>query len=290
MFAIGILVGLIAYFSYLATRSSFRVDEGHAGILTTLGKAVREKDEPKRLKLYPPGLHFKLPWQQARSIPLMEEIIDLSGAEGARTAMAQDGTTLRLDAVLRYMPVSDELYNFVFDMTAPKEHITSLFTCMLRNEIANFGVTDVSSDALKDTPGGSYALLQRERERLNDGIMTYCKTEIGSQYGIRFSAVDLVDIRPPEELDEALNAAVHAQMQAETSYSHAEARAERRVIASRHGVEIAEMDARAAEEEMNILAAQLTKLEKEGTLELYVARRNAEVLSQSRHHYVMRPR
>jgi hypothetical protein len=50
------------------------------------------------------------------------------------------------------------------------------------------------------------------------------------------------------------------------------------------------MDARAAEEEMNILAAQLTKLEKEGTLELYVARRNAEVLSQSRHHYVMRPR
>jgi regulator of protease activity HflC (stomatin/prohibitin superfamily) len=223
VFAIGILVGLIAYFSYLATRSSFRVDEGHAGILTTLGKAVREKDEPKRLKLYPPGLHFKLPWQQARSIPLMEEIIDLSGAEGARTAMAQDGTTLRLDAVLRYMPVSDELYNFVFDMTAPKEHITSLFTCMLRNEIANFGVTDVSSDALKDTPGGSYALLQRERERLNDGIMTYCKTEIGSQYGIRFSAVDLVDIRPPEELDEALNAAVHAQMQAETSYSHAEA-------------------------------------------------------------------
>ena len=118
--------------------------------------------------------------------------------------------------------------------------------------------------------------------------MEYCKGEIGSQYGVRFSAVDLVDISPPAELDEALNAAVHAQMNAETTYAHAEAAAERKIIASQRGVEVEELKALAVEDEIRTLTAQLEELEKDKTLELYVARRNAEVLSQSKHHYVRR--
>lgn len=288
MFEIGIFAGLAAYLLYLLPKCAFRVEEGHVGVVTTLGAALREPSSTRRLKLFPPGLHFKAPWQKARSVSLMEEMIDLSGPEGARTAMTEDGTTLRLDAVLRYVPVSTELYNFVFDMSSPKEHITNLFTCLLRNEIANFRSDEAA--APHDTPGGSYALLQRDRRRLNQEIMTYCTNEIGPQYGIRFSAVDLVDIRPPEELDEALNAAVHAQMEAETTYAHAEASAERRVIAAKRGVEIAEMKALAAEDEIQTLASQLEELEREKTLDLYVARRGAEVLSQSRHHYVRRAR
>ena len=138
MFTIGLLVGLATHIFYLGYRSAFRVNEGHVGVVTTFGAALRDPGDPKRLKVFRPGLHAKFPWQEAQTVSLMEAIIDLSGAEGARTAMAEDGTTLRLDSVLRYLPVSDELYNFVFDMTAPKEHVTGLFTCLLRNEIANF--------------------------------------------------------------------------------------------------------------------------------------------------------
>jgi regulator of protease activity HflC (stomatin/prohibitin superfamily) len=288
MFLLGIFAGLLAYLLYLVPQCSFRVLEGHVGVVTTFGAAMREQGGKGNLRLFQPGLHFKLPWQKARSVPLMEEIIDLSGAEGARTAMAEDGTTLRLDAVLRYLPAKDELYNFVFDLAAPREHITGLFTCLLRNEIANFRAA-APDEPPPDTPGGSYALLQSQRRRLNEEIMSYCKDEIGPQYGVRFSAVDLVDIRPPEELDEALNAAVHAQMDAETTYAHAEAAAERRIIAAKRGVEIAEMKALATEEEIGTLVAQLEELSREKTLDLYVARRSAEVLSQSRQHYVRRP-
>ncbi len=287
MFALGIIAGLTAYLFYLVPKTAFRVPEGHVGIVTTFGAALRESGAPSRLRLLPPGLHFKLPWQRSRVAALMEEIIDLSGAEGARMAMAEDGTTVRLDAVLRYLPASDELYNFVFDMVAPREHITGLFTCLLRNEIANFRGEETPSGK-EDLPGGSYSLLQRQRRKLNQEIMAYCKDEIGPQYGIRFSAVDLVDISPPEERDEALNGAVNAQMDADTTYAHAEASAERRIIAAKRGVEVAQMKAMAAEDEIETLTAQLDELEQTNTLDLYVSRRSAEVLSQSRHHYVRR--
>jgi hypothetical protein len=45
---------------------------------------------------------------------------------------------LRFESILRYLPVENALYDYIFDMRSPREHITSLFTCLLRNEIANF--------------------------------------------------------------------------------------------------------------------------------------------------------
>src|SRR6185436_9725760 len=108
--------------------------------------------------------------------------------------------------------------------------------------------------------GGSYARLRQERGKLNREIRTYCQDEIGTLYGLRFSSVDLVDIRPPEELDEALNAAHHSQMGAEESYAYAEAVAQRRIIAAMNGVEIAKTKASAVEQEIAVLAEHLEEL------------------------------
>ena len=85
-------------------------------------------------------------------------------------------------------------------------------------------------------------------------------------------------------------AQIGAQMEAEEAYAHAEAVAQRRVIAARHGVEIAKTKGTAAEEEIAVLTQQLDELDKEKTLDMYVARRSAEVLAQARHHYVRRDR
>jgi regulator of protease activity HflC (stomatin/prohibitin superfamily) len=261
----GLAFGFALYVLYLIPKCFFRVPEGHVGVVTSFGRALR--DEKGKLKLHAPGLHRKWPWHQRGKVPLMEEIIDLSGG-GARMAMAEDGTVLRLDSVLRYVPLREQLYSFVFDLRSPKEHITSLFTCLLRNEIANFKTGE-------EVPGGSYALLRRERSKLNREIMSYCQDQIGPEYGIRFNAVDLVDIRPPNELDEALNAAVHAQTEADEQYAHAEAIAQRRVIAAKRGVEIATTKGTAAEQEVLTLAGHLEELDRAGTLDLYVARRSS---------------
>lgn len=285
MLFVGFSLGLLIYLLLALYKSAFRIEEGHVGLVTSLGAVVWEKDR-KALQIYRPGLHLKWPWQEVHHVALMEQIIELSGADGARTAMAEDGTVLRFESILRYLPLEETLYDFVFDLRSPREHITSLFTCLLRNEIANFR-------AEKDAPpgpGGSYALIRRERRKLNAQIMAFCQREIGAHYGVEFSAVDLIDILPPDELDDALNAAIHAQNEANAAYSRAEAEAQQRIIAARHGVEIAETKAIAVEREVLTLASRLEQLDTAGTLDLYVARRNAEVISQSKYHYVRRDR
>lgn len=285
MLFIGFLLGLLAYVLIALYWSAFRVEEGHVGLVTSLGAVLRGEDG-EALKIFRPGLHVKWPWQKVHHVALMEQIIDLSGVDGARTAMAEDGTVLRFESILRYLPREDALYDYVFDMRSPREHITSLFTCLLRNEIANFRAEDDAPPG----PGGSYALIRRERRKLNAQILAFCQREIGLRDGVEFSAVDLVDILPPDELDEALNAAIQAQNEANAAYARAEAEAEQRLIAARHGVEIARTKAAAVECEVLTLASRLEELDRAGTLELYVARRNAEVLSQSRFHYVRRDR
>lgn len=284
MFFIGLSLGLLTYAMLACYKSAFRVEEGHAALVTSLGAVLR--DDAGKLRVYKPGLHMKWPWQRVHHVALMEQIIELSGSDGARTAMAADGTVLRFESILRYLPLEGTLYDFVFDLQSPREHITSLFTCLLRNEIANFRADDHAPPG----PGGSYALIRRERRKLNAQIMAFCQREIGAQYGVEFSAVDLIDILPPDELDEALNAAIGAQNEAHAAYSHAEAEAQQRVIAAKHGIEIAETRASAVEREVLTLAARLEELDAAGTLDLYVARRNAEVMSQSKLHYVRRDR
>jgi regulator of protease activity HflC (stomatin/prohibitin superfamily) len=285
MLVVGFILGLLTFSLRAIYTSAFRVEEGHVGLVTSFGRVLRETGG-KKLKLHRPGLHLKWPWQEVHQVALMEQIIELSGTDGARTAMAEDGTVLRFESILRYLPLEKTLYDFVFDLRSPREHITSLFTCMLRNEIANFRAEEDAPPG----PGGSYALIRRERRKLNAQIMDFCRTEIGVHYGVEFSAVDLIDVLPPEELDDALNAAIHAQNEANAAYSHAEAESQQRVIAAKHGVEIAETKATAIEREVLTIASRLEELDESGTLDLYVARRNAEVLSQSKYHYVRRDR
>src|SRR3954447_12108838 len=160
MLLLGFFLGLASFSIYALFRSAFRIEEGQVGLVTSLGAVLRERD-PTKLKIHRPGLHLKWPWQEVHHVALMEQIIELSGTEGARTAMAADGTVLRFESILRYLPLENTLYDFVFDLRSPKDHITSLFTCLLRNEIANFKAEDAETG-----PGGSYALIRRERRKL----------------------------------------------------------------------------------------------------------------------------
>jgi regulator of protease activity HflC (stomatin/prohibitin superfamily) len=273
MIILGFAVGLAAFALFLAKHCWSRVEQGHLAALTSFGAAVRDGE---RIKTLGPGLHWKLPWQEAVVVRMMEQNLVLSGEKGGTTAMAQDGTVLRFDSILRLVPVEKALEHFLFDLRAPIEHITGLFTCLLRNEIANFKTPDGRT---LDEEAGSYALIRKERKRLNRQIEEFCQKEIGRRYGVQFNAVDLADILPPDELAEALNAVMNAQNEA---LHRAEAECQQRVVAAERGVEIAAARARAVELEIAELSLVLHDLHRRGTLPLYVTRRRAEVLSQSR--------
>lgn len=281
----GVLIGLAAYGAWTASRCFFRVDEGHLAVRTTFGAAETVGDGTERLRTWGPGLHTKAPWQTVITVPMMEQNLDLAGEEGGRTAMAEDGTILRFDSILRYVPVEAELARFLFGLRNPREHVTGLFTCMLRNEIANFRAPEGSAVPARfdfAAQAGSYALIRRERQLLNEHIERFCREQIGNRYGVRFNAVDLSDILPPDELADALNAVIHARTEAETRYLRAEGECQQRVLSAEKGVEIARARASAVETEMGAMAQHLGTLKSQGALALYVARRRAEVLSEAR--------
>ncbi len=282
------LAGLAAGLAFaLAWRGWFRVDEGHEAVVTRFGRASRDGD---RLRVHGPGLHFRMPFDEVIVVATMERSLELSGTSHGRTAMANDGTVLRFDSVLRYVLEEGGTERFLFGLRAPLEHVTGLFTCLLRNEIANFGGVAEGAAAVSMPPkaveGGSYALIRRERRRLNRRIDDFVRQRIGDRYGLRFVAVDLVDILPPDELDEALNAVLQAQSVAERDYFRAEAEASRRTIAAERSVVIAEARAGAEAKEIAVIADTLRDLEARGVLQHYVARRRAEVLAESRLSFV----
>ncbi len=289
---LGFGVGLLMYAGYLGWRSFFQVRQGHIAVLTSFGRARTEPGKPERLKSYGPGLHRKWPWEQVHDVPMMEQNVDLSGEEGGQTAMAEDGTILRFDSILRYAPVESDLGHFLFGMRSPLEHITGLFTCLLRNEIAGFRA---KSDSEATVPaggregGGSYATIRRERGELNRRIEAACRAEIGRRYGVKFNAVDLVDVLPPDELAQALNAVIAARQDAEALQARAEGECQQRLLAAERGVEIARARARAVETEIRALGGYLSELSRNGTLSLYVDRRRAEVTAESRVCYLNSP-
>jgi regulator of protease activity HflC (stomatin/prohibitin superfamily) len=286
MLEIGILVGLGIYACLVAYRCTFRVQEGTIAVLTTFGAAEKANGS---LRKYGPGLHFKLPWQRVITVPMMEQSLELSGEQGGRSAMADDGTVLRFDSILRYVPVEEELEQFLFGLRAPLEHITALFTCLLRNEIANFRAppsNDKDGQADFVAQAGSYALIRRERNRLNEHIAQFARTQIGNRYGVRFNAVDLTDVLPPDELADALNAVINAHAEAETRYFRAEGECRQRVLAAERGVEIARARAKAAYTEIVTMGKHLAELARKGMLAEYVARRRQEVFSEARSRYV----
>jgi regulator of protease activity HflC (stomatin/prohibitin superfamily) len=289
MMEAGLVIGFGIFCAWGLVRCWFRVDEGHVAVVTSFGAALRKG---KELYTFPPGLHFKLPWQIVHDVSLKEHNLDLSGEQGGRTAMAEDGTMLRFDSILRYVPVENALDAYLFGLKHSKEHMIGLFTCLLRNEIANFRTPSQDEkkgpvSRLVDYDGGSYAVIRRERQALNARIEEFCRARIGERkYGLRFNAVDLTDILPPDELADALNAVINARAEADVLYSRGEGECEQQLLAAEKGVQIAKARAKAAEVEILKLGAYLERLQKLGTLDAYVSRRRAEVLSEAQRVFV----
>ena len=298
MIATGVVIGLALFGLFALTTCFFRVEEGHVAVLTIFGAVQRREGKPVTpgggkasapLMTYGPGMHRKAPWAHVHEVSLMEQNLKLSDSEGS-TAMAADGTVLRFDSVLRTQPSPEELEQYLLGLRSPREHMMGLFSCLLRNEIANFGVERGETGAALARRGeserSSYALILKNRTTLNARIEAFCRDEIASRYGVRFHGVDLTDILPPDELAEALNAVINSEKEADAQLSRAEAEAEQRVLASERGVEIARARASAAEIEIVQLATYLVELREQRVLSAYVARRRSEVLGEARTTYL----
>ena len=295
MLTIGIVLGTLLLVALLVARSYVYVAEGEVAVLTRFGRAVRESDGT--LRVLNAGLHRKLPWDHLLRVSIKEQSVELAGDED-RTVMTNDGIVIRYQSALRFAPLNDKLEHYLFGLARPIEHMVGTFTCLLRNEIANFqsppphtsSATGLSrlttAEQLIDDSLGAYALIRRERKALNSRVTDFGKRLVGDQFGVRLEAIDVMNFEPPDELREALNTVVQAKNDVDAALFRAEGECQQRLLAAKKGVEIAQDRARAIEVEMITLGEKLGELFRTKVLDDYVSRRRAEVLSESRQVYV----
>lgn len=281
----GVLIGLGLYLWWIAKDCYFVVEEGHVAVVTRFGAAKKNKEG--QLLLAGPGLHFKWSFERVRKVSLREQLVTLGGEHGPEPMMLHDGTVIRLQAMLRYAPTREGIAAYVFGLHHRKEHVSGLFSSVLRNEIANVKAQAAQTDftALGEDLGGAFALVRRDRNLVNDNIADFVRKNL-SDYGVNFESIDITDIHPPDELADALNAVMSARAEAEAMRFRGQSECAQRVMAAERGVHIAQLKAGAVEAEIIQLGQHLQVLHQGGVLEAYVDRRKAEVLAEAKTLYI----
>lgn len=282
MLLLGILLGLALLAAIISASAVFRIDEGHVAIITRFGAA--------RPGLHGPGLHTKAPWDRVLVVAAHEQTLAFIGEQDGHRILTADGTLLRFDCAVRWVPVTKHLDRLLFDLTVPVAHIKDLFACILRAEVAAFeSTTNPAADADWIRHAGSYATIRRDLARLRRNIEAACQRRIGPDYGVQFIAVDIVDILPPDDLADGLNAVIQAEAESAAAFFRSQGECQQRVLSAHSGVAIARANALAAATEVRTLGHHLAQLATAGTLTDYVARRRDETLAESRTLYLKDP-
>jgi regulator of protease activity HflC (stomatin/prohibitin superfamily) len=291
MLIFGVVGALVVVMLVALARSAFRIEEGERGVVTRFGAALKRNGT---LVTHGPGLHFKAPWDVAHRVSIRERALELLGDKRQRV-MAEDGTVLRLDASVRYQLNEQGIEPYLFKPQRPAEHINALVRCLLRSEIANLtkpsGDVQAKDDnvSLIEEAAGAYGVIRRERQLLNARLSSASKVRLRETCGVDFQGVDLVDILPPDELADALNAVMNAKSEADVALYRAESESRQQVLSAEQSVDIARVQAKAVASEIDRLGVHLQQLDSDGVLTDYVERRQDEVLSESRTVYVNAP-
>lgn len=272
----GLLIGAALVAVYVFVRSGFRIDNGNVGALTVFGKFVR--GEGGVVKTVGPGLSWKPPWAQAIEVSLAERSVAIADNGAAIEVLASDGTRVRVSARLRYRVAQARLATFIAEAKDATAHLRALFCLTVREQIPRF--------EQRPTELSAYTALRLRMNELQQRTLDALREAALEAYGVDAIAVDYLQIDPPEELVDALNAVITAESEANALVSRTELIAQQRVLAAQQAVEIANARALACEAEIRTVGAELVTLADQGVLRDYVARRRDEVLGGSQRVYL----
>jgi len=273
---IGGLIGCGLVLFYLFLRAGFRVDNGTIAVLTVFGRFVR--DRSGTVRTFGPGLHWKAPWAEAIDVSLAERSLAFGEKAASIEALAADGTRIRVNARLRFRVLSEGAGKFLADAKDAVEHLAGLFQVTVREQVARFEQRPHELSA--------YTSLRLRMHELQARVQDAMKQAALDDYGIQVVSVDLLQIDPPEELVDALNAVITAESEANALVSRTELSAQQRVLSAEQAVEIANARALATEAEIRTVGSELAALADQGVLKDYVQRRRIEVLGGSRRVYL----
>lgn len=273
---LGLGLGAAAVAVILFLLSSFRVDNGNIAVLTRFGRFVRDGGGAPRT--YGPGLHWRAPWARPVVVSLAERSMSLDPKNVSVEALAADGTRIRVNARVRFRVDPAQVGRFLADAKDAVEHLGGLFRLVVREQVARFEPRPEELSA--------YTALRLRMPELQHRTTEAMSAAALAEYGIVVTAVDILQIEPPEELVDALNAVVNAESEANALVARTDLVCQQRVLSAEQAVAIANARALATEAEIRTVGAELTTLADQGVLRDYVARRRLEVLGGSRRVYM----
>jgi regulator of protease activity HflC (stomatin/prohibitin superfamily) len=183
------------------------------------------------------GMHIKVPFidKIAKKINLMEQVADFP----PQPVITKDNVTMQIDTVVFYQITDCKL--FAYGVTKPIVAIENLTATTLRNIIGELDLdaTLTSRDVINT----------RMRAALDEAT---------DPWGIKVNRVELKNILPPKEIQEAMEKQMKAERERREAILRAEGEKESQVLVAQ-GQKEAQILAAEADKEAKILAADAIK-------------------------------
>jgi len=284
-----------------AVKSSFGRAERMPGDKTTLDDPIASfllEDEKTRynypqVRVIPPGVYFKLPWEKIRKVRIATTTINMAldlenpaaNEGGTRLeAVTKDQLNTGLTGQIRYRISEKNLYAFLFGIKQPLVHVMGYFVAVLRQRIANFEAKPLAGEGgtlAAGVPGAevigvSINDLRKNLRDLNEYMDQECRSA-PARYGVTLDASLITGIDPPPEVESALAAINTAHNQVSSDISLAQASADQKIEQSKRAVEIETLKAQAEMEPLKLLAAELAELYRAGPAVLEAYLRNVRL-------------
>lgn len=186
------------------------------------------------------GFHFKIPFitRIAKRVSLKEQVVDFP----PQPVITRDNVTMQIDTVVFFQVTDPKLYSY--GVERPISAIENLTATTLRNIIGDMELDHTLTS----------------RDTINSQITTLLD-EATDRWGIKVNRVELKNIIPPEEIQDAMEKQMKAERQRRESILRAEGEKRSQILVAEGEKESAILRAQ-AEKESAILRADAVKEQK----------------------------
>lgn len=183
------------------------------------------------------GIHFKMPFidRVARRVTLKEQVADFP----PQPVITKDNVTMRIDTVIFYQITDPKLYAYGVDN--PIMAIENLSATTLRNIIGDLELDETLTS----------------RETINTKMRASLDTAT-DPWGIKVNRVELKNIIPPSEIQDAMERQMKAEREKRESILRSQGEKESAILVAQGKKEAAILDAE-AEKQAAILRAEAKK-------------------------------
>ena len=220
-----VILALVIVFFILIVSNIHIVTQAHAFVVERLGAFYT---------VWPTGLHFKIPFidKVAKRISLMEQVVDFP----PQPVITKDNVKMQIDTVVFYQITDCKL--FTYGVQNPMAAIENLTATTLRNIIGELEL---------DSTLTSRDIINTKMRSILD--------EATDAWGIKVNRVELKNIMPPKEIQDAMEKQMKAERERRESILKAEGEKNSAILVAEGRKQAMILEAE-AEKESQILRAE----------------------------------